>query len=179
MPYTRIGWEDEPSTATPISADNLNHMEDGIEYAHSVIDGLDGLIGETGAELMAADTPADVRAAIGGENPVVITGNHVAAVGEVVACGAGGLTVTVPDGEHHGDIITVMLPPLGGVYSVDVDYFDIYMQDTDTVALETTLGTGQQLTLRWLKDIEGFAPEPISGWMAVLTELLRPGGYSP
>jgi hypothetical protein len=31
--YTRINWENTPSTATPLTADNLNHMDDGIEQA--------------------------------------------------------------------------------------------------------------------------------------------------
>ena len=31
--YTRMNWENTPSTATPLTADNLNHMDDGIERA--------------------------------------------------------------------------------------------------------------------------------------------------
>lgn len=31
--YTRINWENTPSTATPLTADNLNHMDEGIEWA--------------------------------------------------------------------------------------------------------------------------------------------------
>ena len=31
--YTRMNWENTPSTATPLTADNLNHMDDGIEWA--------------------------------------------------------------------------------------------------------------------------------------------------
>ncbi|MDQ2638007.1 MAG: hypothetical protein M3Y83_14130, partial [Actinomycetota bacterium] len=160
MAYTRIGWENEPSTATPINADNLNHMEDGIDYAHEAIDSA----GELGQALYLAETPADVRVAIGGENPVPISGNHTAAIGEVVICMVGPLTITIPDGENHGDTITVLFPALGATTLVGVDYFDISMQDTSTIDLETTLTSGQQLTLRWLKDIEGFAPNPISGW---------------
>ena len=29
--YTRMNWENTPSTATPLTADNLNHMDEGIE----------------------------------------------------------------------------------------------------------------------------------------------------
>ena len=28
--YTRVGWQDAPSTDTPINAANLNHMDNGI-----------------------------------------------------------------------------------------------------------------------------------------------------
>lgn len=28
--YTRVGWQDAPSTETPIDAANLNHMDNGI-----------------------------------------------------------------------------------------------------------------------------------------------------
>ena len=31
--YTRMNWENTPSTATPLTADNLNHMDEGIEQA--------------------------------------------------------------------------------------------------------------------------------------------------
>lgn len=31
--YTRMNWENTPSKATPLTADNLNHMDDGIEQA--------------------------------------------------------------------------------------------------------------------------------------------------
>ena len=31
--YTRMNWENTPSKATPLTADNLNHMDEGIEWA--------------------------------------------------------------------------------------------------------------------------------------------------
>lgn len=31
--YTRMNWENTPSKATPLTADNLNHMDEGIERA--------------------------------------------------------------------------------------------------------------------------------------------------
>lgn len=37
MSYTKTNWENAPSTATPISASNLNKMENGIEDAHAHI----------------------------------------------------------------------------------------------------------------------------------------------
>ena len=37
MAYTKINWQDLPSTDTPITADNLQHMDDGIEEAHNLI----------------------------------------------------------------------------------------------------------------------------------------------
>ena len=30
MSYNKIIWQNSPSEATPINADNLNHMDDGI-----------------------------------------------------------------------------------------------------------------------------------------------------
>lgn len=38
MPYTPQTWIDKPSTATPVNADRLNAMEQGIEDAASVAD---------------------------------------------------------------------------------------------------------------------------------------------
>jgi hypothetical protein len=37
MAYTKTNWEDTPSTATPISAANLNNIEEGVEDAHDHI----------------------------------------------------------------------------------------------------------------------------------------------
>ena len=38
MSYTKIGWQDEPSTTTPISATNLNHMDDEIKTSSDKVD---------------------------------------------------------------------------------------------------------------------------------------------
>jgi hypothetical protein len=40
MAYTRVNWEDIPSTKTPIDAENLNKMDQGIFSAHEQIDAL-------------------------------------------------------------------------------------------------------------------------------------------
>lgn len=37
MAYQKINFQNEPSTLTPVSADNLNHMEDGIAEAHDLV----------------------------------------------------------------------------------------------------------------------------------------------
>lgn len=39
MPYTPLEWKDGPEGGTPISAANLNRMEQGIKDAHDQIDG--------------------------------------------------------------------------------------------------------------------------------------------
>lgn len=38
MAYSKINWHDSPSTATPITAANLNHMDDGIYNLDSTLD---------------------------------------------------------------------------------------------------------------------------------------------
>ena len=35
MSYTRVNWQNAPSTATPVNAENLNTMDKGIADAHS------------------------------------------------------------------------------------------------------------------------------------------------
>lgn len=37
MAYQRVNWQNNPSTATPLSAENLNQMDKGIEDAHLAI----------------------------------------------------------------------------------------------------------------------------------------------
>ncbi|MGV0627219.1 hypothetical protein [Mycolicibacter minnesotensis] len=176
MAYERIFWENLPSTATPRGATNLNRMDVGIAEAHAAIDA----VGAVGAALYVVETASDARAVIGitRENPVPVLGAHTAAVGETLICLGGGFTVTVPDGDDHGDIITAIMPG-GGSFSVDVDYFNIEGQATATQVLESGGGRGQQLTLRWIKDVEGLAPQPISGWYPTLIELLSTDTASP
>lgn len=41
MPYTRVNWQDDPSTATPTSAANFNVMDLGIDQAIDLVDRFD------------------------------------------------------------------------------------------------------------------------------------------
>ena len=43
MSYEVVGWQNEPSTATALSAENLNHMDQGIYDAHQGLNELQGL----------------------------------------------------------------------------------------------------------------------------------------
>lgn len=64
MPYVKQAWEDSPSTATPLSAARLGHIETGIEDAHTELEGrlsetqltakIVGDIGDTGTPVGAA-----------------------------------------------------------------------------------------------------------------------------
>jgi hypothetical protein len=38
MPYTPTNWQNQPSTATPLSADNLNKIETGVKSVTDVVD---------------------------------------------------------------------------------------------------------------------------------------------
>ncbi len=44
MAYNKTVWQDTPSTATPINADNLNKIEDGIEAHDTAIDNIENKI---------------------------------------------------------------------------------------------------------------------------------------
>lgn len=39
MPYTRVNWQPGAAGGTPLSADNLNVMDQGIADAHAILDG--------------------------------------------------------------------------------------------------------------------------------------------
>ena len=41
--YTRINWEDSPSTQTPLNAENLNAMDSAIDELASAVNNLDGV----------------------------------------------------------------------------------------------------------------------------------------
>ena len=55
MSYTKIGWQDEPSTTTPINAINLNHMDDEIKASS---DKVDLILGNLASEYSTSKTYA-------------------------------------------------------------------------------------------------------------------------
>jgi hypothetical protein len=69
MPYTPTVWEDAPSTDTPLSATNLNHLETGVDDATTTADAaaaaataLDGRLDTVEAALPGKADDADVTA---------------------------------------------------------------------------------------------------------------------
>ncbi|QFP96407.1 hypothetical protein SEA_MODRAGONS_23 [Mycobacterium phage Modragons] len=75
MAYTKQTWENVPSTNTPLSADRLNHIEDGIEDAH---EGLDGKADETHTHAASAITSGTLdvaRLPVGNSSSTVCAGN--------------------------------------------------------------------------------------------------------
>ncbi len=61
MSYTKQVWEDLPSLNTPITADRLNHMEDGIKGGNDLADNLNTSIGDL-TELETTDKTNVVNA---------------------------------------------------------------------------------------------------------------------
>jgi len=51
MAYTRINWQDGPSGGTPLSAANLNHMDQGIADAHAALDAMKGYVDDNFARI--------------------------------------------------------------------------------------------------------------------------------
>lgn len=47
MAYSKIGWQDRPSTLTPVNAKNLGHMDEGIHQAHLQLETLSSQIRQT------------------------------------------------------------------------------------------------------------------------------------
>lgn len=82
MPYTPKTWENKPSTASPINATNLNHMEGGIKTnddnilgAQNAILTLQGEMLQTQGDISALETLVDSIFPVDTEtgNPAVIT----------------------------------------------------------------------------------------------------------
>lgn len=61
--YTRMNWENTPSTATPLTADNLNHMDEGIERATDGVTAVEEALKTTTADL--ATVKSEVETARG------------------------------------------------------------------------------------------------------------------
>jgi hypothetical protein len=63
VPYTKFheAWENEPSTDTPITAEALDHIEEGIQDAHDAIDALDP-IPTTASDIPIVDAAGDFTA---------------------------------------------------------------------------------------------------------------------
>lgn len=125
--------------------------------------------GEVGLQLLQAENQADAQATLGvsRENPVIVTDAHDATVGEAIICAYGPYTVTIPDGDNHGDTITVITDVSATTGDITAEYFDLTAQDTvpKVVAM-----SGQQLTLRWIKDID-LGAGIVSGWYTTLADL--------
>lgn len=131
--------------------------------------------GEVGLQLLQADNPVDARAAIGvtRENPIAVTDAHTASPGEFIVCITGGYTITIPEEAEHGDTITVVTDQQQTGIEVTVEWFDIQQDTRDT----TLAITGQQLTLRYFKDLD-LGGGPISGWYATTIDFVW-GSASP
>lgn len=61
MEYTRINWENSPSTETPVTAENLNHMEDGIVGLLQEINALKAEVGTLTNELNTLKSGLDKK----------------------------------------------------------------------------------------------------------------------
>lgn len=95
MAYTKTEWEDLPSTNTPITADNLNHMEDGIEQ---VANDIDNMYEEIGIMHGAIETWASLSysgAAIAGSDSDFNGFNTITSNGNVTTASNG---VTIGNG---------------------------------------------------------------------------------
>lgn len=55
MAYEKIEWEDYPSEKTPIDADNLNHMEEGIFVANEKADSMEESIKKNTEDIIALE----------------------------------------------------------------------------------------------------------------------------
>ena len=57
--YTRMNWENTPSTATPLNADNLNHMDEGIEQATDGVIAVEENLKTATADLTAVESEVE------------------------------------------------------------------------------------------------------------------------
>jgi hypothetical protein len=110
MPYTRVNWQNEPSTATPKSAENFNVMDVGIDDAWNFIDKFDanqGLPVTAKYVLVADGTEYVARALLSTDVPNMVRESVTGTTYTMVAADAGKLkhftnaaavTVTFPAG---------------------------------------------------------------------------------
>lgn len=57
LDYTEIGWEDAPSTATPLNSSNLNIMDRGIAALYQDVADLEQLVADLTARVEALENP--------------------------------------------------------------------------------------------------------------------------
>lgn len=106
--YAPTTWEDEPSTATPVSAANLNKLEQGVDSAHAELHAHEGLIAPhaataaaTADRLALRDGAAKLQTATptaGDPATTVATMGYVdtAVAGRVVAVGSATIRLHPP-----------------------------------------------------------------------------------
>ena len=57
LDYTEIGWEDAPSTATPLNSSNLNIMDRGIAALYQDVADLEQLVADLTTRVEALENP--------------------------------------------------------------------------------------------------------------------------
>lgn len=154
MPYEPQEWEnDPPSKATPLSAERLNYMEEGIRDASA-----------------NASTAVDAVYAVTVYSPWVYTDDAEVGAGQLALCitlGAAGYTISVyDDGAVHGGVCIVATDPVLTGHPIDVEYHDLLTQATATHTIEPG---GSEFVLRYFEDLDipELSPIPVSGWWGV------------
>lgn len=100
--YVRQVWVDEPSGGTPLSAQRLNHMEEGIEAAAKPT-------GDEPDTYAAGDDPRFTQVALGSNNASSVTVDSAVAGTRVSMNAAAGVNVNVNTGQGFvsGDVFEV------------------------------------------------------------------------
>ena len=121
--YTRINWEDTPSTATPINAENLNKMDKGISDCVTEVNSLKSSFSQALTDLRNTSIAQAVGAVASDTFAQIVTklGNIVnrGAVSQSITATTSTQTYTVPAGYHNGSgVVTVSPQQHSGTYSV-------------------------------------------------------------
>lgn len=135
--YTRVGWQDAPSTETPIDAANLNHMDNGILALSEEMDTELPLIRD-----QINDVSADIETQIDEKIPPEVSSwltEHVTPAGSAVVVDD---TLTIQgaaaDAKKTGDEITSLKEELSVLYDPS-GTDDMYGSDAAVVRTDNVL----------------------------------------
>src|SRR5690606_37953390 len=114
MAYTRINWQDGPQGGTPLSAANLNHMDQGIEGAHQAIDA--ATASPTANTIMRRDASGRAKVAAPSASDDIARKAEVDALDPSVrfqmsGCVGGSTNITLSSsGVHNLQVVSLAVP---------------------------------------------------------------------
>lgn len=110
--YTRVGWQNAPDTSTPLSAANLNSMENGIVAAINAINALQTDVGDLESDTELLNNTVTVL-----NNRVDALSSHVGSVIFSTTLSTAADVIAIYGGTAWTQINSTILPGVDGIYA--------------------------------------------------------------
>ena len=112
LQYTRVGWQNAPDTSTPLSAGNLNSMENGIVAAINAINSLQSSFSSLESDASLLNSTVTVL-----DNRVTALSSHVGSVIFSTTLSTAADVIAIYGGTAWTQINSTILPGVDGIYA--------------------------------------------------------------